>query len=152
MEKLEKAIEYFEKQRQIFEQKRNIDGPTFSPRCEFYDIAINAIKTKFKEEKAAAQVELFNIFWKEYPKKTDRPAALRAFKKINPDSQLFKNMLAALEFQKKTPQWEKDGGQFIPYPSTWLNGWRWEEFIQEKTELEDDIIQKGMKTVPIFKK
>ena len=36
-------------------------------------------------------------------------------------------LLEALEKQKKSAQWVKDGGVFIPHPATWLNGKRWED-------------------------
>ena len=38
-------------------------------------------------------------------------------------------LLSALEQHKKSPQWTKDGGQFIPYPATWLNGKRWKDQV-----------------------
>jgi hypothetical protein len=41
-------------------------------------------------------------------------------------------MLSAVEAQKQTDQWTKDGGQYIPHPSTWLNQGRWED----ETEIE----------------
>ena len=37
--------------------------------------------------------------------------------------------MSAIEAQKKSPQWTKDGGQFIPHPATWLNGKRWEDQV-----------------------
>ena len=36
-------------------------------------------------------------------------------------------LLDAVEAQKRSPQWTRDGGQFIPYPATWLNQRRWED-------------------------
>ena len=36
-------------------------------------------------------------------------------------------MIQAVQAQRASPQWQKDGGQFIPLPSTWLNGRRWED-------------------------
>lgn len=38
-------------------------------------------------------------------------------------------MLAALAQQKKSPQWVKDGGEFIPHPATWLNQGRWQDEV-----------------------
>ena len=42
-------------------------------------------------------------------------------------------LLDAVEAQKKTPQWQKDNGQFIPHPTTWLNGKRWEDEVVTST-------------------
>lgn len=36
-------------------------------------------------------------------------------------------MAAALERQKRSRDWTKEGGQFVPYPATWLNQRRWED-------------------------
>ena len=36
-------------------------------------------------------------------------------------------MLAALERQRASDQWRKEGGRFIPLPATWINGRRWED-------------------------
>ena len=35
----------------------------------------------------------------------------------------------AIEQQKESAQWSKDNGQFIPHPTTWLNGKRWEDEV-----------------------
>jgi len=69
----------------------------------------------------------FDEFWKAYPRKVAKPAALKAFNKISPSDALFAEMLAALEWQRLQDQWQKDGGAFIPHPSTWLNGERWRD-------------------------
>ena len=69
----------------------------------------------------------FERFWKAYPKKTGKDAALTAFKKRKPDDKLLNEMIFALGQQKKSPEWLKDGGQFIPNPSTWLNQGRWKD-------------------------
>ena len=71
--------------------------------------------------------ELFDRFWNAYPKKKAKGHALTAFKKLRPDGGTVEKMLAALEWQVKTEEWRKDGGQYIPYPATWLNGRRWED-------------------------
>jgi hypothetical protein len=69
----------------------------------------------------------FERFWEAYPRKVGKGQAERAFLKLNPDPQLLDRMLQAIGRQKQTPQWLKDGGEFIPHPSTWLNGKRWED-------------------------
>ena len=32
-----------------------------------------------------------------------------------------------LERAKRSDQWIKDGGRFIPHPASWLNAARWED-------------------------
>lgn len=85
----------------------------------------------------------FDDFWKTYPKKVSKNNALKAWKKLNPNDDLIKKILSALEEQKQSPQWQKDNGQFIPYPATWLNNRRWEDCsdlaIAKKTEYSFDV-------------
>lgn len=69
----------------------------------------------------------FEDFWSFYPRKVGKDAARRAFAKRNVDDMLLAKMLDALETQKRSPEWKKDGGQFIPHPSTWLNQGRWQD-------------------------
>ncbi len=71
--------------------------------------------------------EGFNAFWKAYPRKVAKQAALKAWRKLNPDTGLVQTILRAVEQQKASPGWQKDGGRFIPYPATWLNGERWND-------------------------
>jgi len=69
----------------------------------------------------------FDEFWKAYPNKTGKDAARKAFDKRKPGKQLLIDMLEAIEAQKQSEQWRKQGGQFIPNPSTWLNQGRWQD-------------------------
>ena len=41
-------------------------------------------------------------------------------------------LLDALEVQKRSNDWTKDGGQYIPYPAKWLNKRRWEDSMDAK--------------------
>lgn len=76
----------------------------------------------------------FAAFWEAYPKKAGKAAALKAWNKLAPDVVLQEQMGKALEVQKQSQQWRKDGGQFIPMPATWLNGRRWEDEVQTQTQ------------------
>ena len=68
--------------------------------------------------------EDFAVFWKAYPRKESKVQARKAFAKVDGRLDI---LLQALEAQKQTEQWRRDGGQFIPYASTWLNQKRWED-------------------------
>lgn len=76
------------------------------------------------------EVEMrFTRFWAQYPKKVAKVDARKAFMRLNPDDELLGVMLSALERHKASEGWTKDGGRFIPYPSTWINQRRWEDEI-----------------------
>jgi len=73
--------------------------------------------------------DLFAKFYKLYPNKKGKANAQKAWKKINPDPELFNLILSGLAKYCASPDWTKDGGQFIPHPATWLNGKRWEDEV-----------------------
>lgn len=91
-------------------------------------------KHKTEREGQAAKEALFSTFWKAYPKKRDKPKAKRAFIKIKNIEKVFPVMMQALEKQKVSSDWQKDGGQFIPYSASWLNGERWEDVEQVEVQ------------------
>lgn len=83
-------------------------------------------KEKEKKEKEDIS-QRFDRFWAAYPNKKAKQDAFRAFQKLKPDDDLLNRMLAALEREKESAQWQESGGRFIPHPATWLNGRRWED-------------------------
>lgn len=90
-------------------------------------------KEKEKENKkendlrAREEAERFDRFWMAYPRKENKQKALAAYLKLHPDETTLAAMLAAIERQKASDQWQEDGGRYIPHPTTWLNGRRWED-------------------------
>lgn len=85
-------------------------------------------KTNTKNKNKDIQTK-FDRFWSAYPKHQSKPQALRAFSKVDPDDELMEQIMNAIEIQKQSDQWTKDGGQFIPLPATWLNNSRWEDDV-----------------------
>ncbi len=76
------------------------------------------------ENKCYACEEGFTSFWDAYPRKEGRQKALEAFAAVDAPLAL---LLSALDTQKKSKQWQKDDGAFIPMPANWLNDRRWED-------------------------
>lgn len=82
-----------------------------------------------KPFKSLRQQGYFNRFWQAYPRKRGKGQAEKAWCNLqpSPNETLLETMLAALACARDSPDWHKDGGQFIPHPATWLNGKRWED-------------------------
>ena len=74
--------------------------------------------------------ERFERFWSVYPKKVGKGAAKAAFMKIKPSQDLTDKMVEAVRVASKSIQWQKEKGQYIPNPSTWLNQGRWEDSME----------------------
>lgn len=77
------------------------------------------------------QEQLFDEFWAEYPKKRSKGQAEKTWVKLKPDEQLFEAIMTGLKRAKTSVDWAKNGGQYIPYPSTWLNAKGWEDEYEE---------------------
>ena len=68
--------------------------------------------------------ECFNFFWLQYPTKTNKQAAVKAWLKLKMDESLYQQIMVAVAKQKNWQQWQEG---YIPHAATWLNGKRWED-------------------------
>lgn len=89
----------------------------------------NACVQECEPIKETALEQRFNDFWAAYPKKVAKGAAYKAWKRLKPSQELTNKIISAIEEQKRSEQWTKEGGRFIPNPATWLNAERWEDEI-----------------------
>ncbi len=105
------------------------------------DIKINVARFRSKsscnhignrqEEEEEIEIEIektttFDHFWTAYPKKIGKKAALKSWNKAK-DKPTLEAILEQLSRQKKSDQWTKDAGQYIPNPATWINQGRWDD-------------------------
>lgn len=91
-------------------------------------------KTKNKKKKDTPPNPLngegasgFDDFWKAYPRKVAKQEARKAWYRLSPGEALVTEILSAVDRSKRSDQWQRDNGSFIPYPATWINGRRWED-------------------------
>ena len=89
--------------------------------------------TQTSSSKSANQLDGFERFYKLYPRKQKRPAAERAWKKLDLSSELQELLIEALAEHCKQVDWIKEGGQYIPLPASWLNDRRWEDVLKSGT-------------------
>jgi DNA replication protein DnaD len=87
-----------------------------------------------KNDKNDKNICSFDAFWEVYPRKVAKAKARKSWDKLSPDDELLGQIISALEQQKQSRDWIKDNGQFIPYPTTWLNQRRWEDELPERIE------------------
>lgn len=79
----------------------------------------------------------FEIFWKAYPKKVGKGKAFESWQKIKPSAELQAKILRAVSEQSRSAQWQKENGQYIPNPVTWLNQRRWDDSPQQPIRKKD---------------
>lgn len=78
--------------------------------------------------KGGEYTDEFECFWKAYPNGKGKAAASKAWGRLSPEnrSQALENVRHRAAHD---PDWTRDGGQFVPMASTYLNGRRWEDEI-----------------------
>jgi hypothetical protein len=120
----------------------------------------NNIKIKIKQNEASRELDnalttvkeplkkadgyncrFFNEFWDNYPKKIGKGKAWEEWNRIGvkKDEILIKTMISVIDHFKTTEQWQKDNGQYIPNPATWLHQKRWEDEIMEPIPNSDSF-------------
>lgn len=126
-------------QMHLLKSTNAIDGTDKSNNIYIYNMStdINTDKKTHERTSENGLDTLFDEFWKAYPRKVNKPAAKKAFRRISPSRELLDKMLGAISRFKLSPGWTQDSGQFIPYPSSWLNGERWNDMEQGGTDSED---------------
>jgi len=94
--------------------------------------ATNQLPTTKQEYKKLRNKEItysveFELFWKTYPKRTGKIKALEAWNKYNGARPPIEIIIRKVEELKKTDQWSRNNGQYIPNPATWINQGRWDD-------------------------
>ena len=77
----------------------------------------------------SADADLFERFWKVYPRHTAKQTARQAWNrlKLTADDPRLDAMRHGLAVAKQSHDWVKEKGQFVPHAATWLNGKRWDD-------------------------
>jgi len=81
----------------------------------------------------------FELFWEAYPRKVGKMKAFQSWVK-HVDQEVISRVMASLEVQKKSRQWNEENGRFIPHPTTWLNQHRWEDQLELEKQPQRDYI------------
>jgi hypothetical protein len=77
--------------------------------------------------------DLFDEFWKEYPKKSDKRVALKAFKSAMKRAKFEDILAGAIAYRHATSSTE---ARFVKNPATWLNADAWENEIAPSPDSE----------------
>lgn len=96
----------------------------------------SSIDTKKRVRKKNEDTEEFKAFWDAYPRHANKPGARTEFAKADVP---LETLLDSIEQWKKTDQWSKDDGQYIPYPAKWLKERRWEDTPVAKAQPKNKL-------------
>ena len=84
--------------------------------------------------------EQFETFWQSYPNKKNKFNSFKAWKRLSEKDKV--DAIKALPKHKQQESWMKEGGQYVPMASTWLNGRRWEDEIALKSGYSAEYLLK----------
>lgn len=84
----------------------------------------------------------FDSFWKAYPHKIAKKAALAVWNKLKPNDATQAEILAAIAKQSLQDAWKRDGGKYIPHPRTWLNQERWKDEIKGSQQTKAETFER----------
>lgn len=83
----------------------------------------------------AWEPEMFERFWRAYPRHEDRKTAVAEWDKLRPDLKLMREMSSALDRAKTTDEWRRGVG--IPYACRWLSKQRWTDEPNDPIDIPD---------------
>lgn len=88
-----------------------------------------------------ASLARFDEFWSLYPRKVAKPKAQAKWVKLTEAERAA--ILADIPRKAASEQWTKDGGAFIPHPTTYLAQRRWEDEVMLIAH-RNGVVQHGM--------
>lgn len=94
---------------------------------QHYYRVMNTVKQSKKED------ESFTKFWNAYPNKKSKKKARVTWSRISIKNHT--KIFESLKNHKNSIQWKKKNGEFIPHPTTWLNGERWDDDIKSHSRI-----------------
>tara|TARA_R110000868_G_scaffold405614_1_gene685170 strand:- start:716 stop:1357 length:642 start_codon:yes stop_codon:yes gene_type:complete len=134
-----KSVELNEelKQYQVVSEKnkKNRSAGLVAPKSDEYKKTEERGKKKLTNE---AKEKFFLAFWSIYPRKANKGTGRSAFYKVHPDN--YAKITADVTKKKQSPDWLKENGKFIPYPSSYLNA---EAYLDEAEASYDALSELG---------
>ncbi len=74
----------------------------------------------------------FLQFWELYPRKKAKPIAKAKWEALTTEIQQL--ILKDIPKRVEGREWQKDDGEYIPHPATYINQERWEDSIEKGTK------------------
>jgi len=84
----------------------------------------------------------FEEFWKAYPRKASKGDALKAWGQTAKERPPLDELTLKVANLAASYQWKREGGQFIPYPASWLRAHGWNDEVGTKNAPDDKPLRK----------
>lgn len=100
-------------------------------RCSRNPIQSESVSESESQSEPSAGIgameRAFERFWSAYPRQQRKYDAWQAWQSLAPDEALTDRIIAAVRAAAHSKQWQRECGQFIPYPENYLRRRRWED-------------------------
>jgi len=83
-----------------------------------------------RERRQQNQRMMFNHFWLQYPRKSAKQLAIKAWEKLNPTEDLAIRIMHDVG-ERQFYEWSRNDPKFIPYAATYINQRRWEDELDK---------------------
>lgn len=113
------------------------DKPNADPDDPAGSFALTPLSAKEGLLGPSFDQQMFDRWWSAYPKKHGKRAAWQEWFKLRPDKPTVDRWLIVLEQQKRSREWLKEGGQFIPDPERYLKRGRYDDTVIERPFVDD---------------
>jgi len=127
----QKIVDQFTQHNAVLIEKYGIDTLSIPYQTGNDTVSLSVTVTKQKQNRnsnsVSDTVSEFDDFWKCYPKKVGKVEAKKAWARANGTRPPTEQIIAKINQLKKSKQWTKDGGDYIPNPATWLNRGGWDD-------------------------
>lgn len=142
------------KLREIFltlNMDKNVRVPAYLTRTKMSDkpgqkSTNNEITPIYNNTSNNTHIE-FGKFWELYPKKVEKKKAEAKWNRLKKTEQ--DAILTDLPKRKATEQWQKAAGQYVPNPTTYLNGERWNDSIVTPASIVNYMEQREAQNLKI---
>jgi hypothetical protein len=85
------------------------------------------IQEQEQEQSSAPAGDGFDDFWVVYPKHEAKKDAQKAWSKLKPSTETRDRIMADVDRRRRSFDWRKEHGKFVPYPASYLRSQRWED-------------------------
>lgn len=145
------SVNFLKKHQNLPENKIGKDKlPSYSeltPELLPYEVEVEVETKTIDRTTSDLYSDDFEAFWTAYPRKVGKGEAAKVFKAHRLGGVKLQSVLDAVEAHKKTDQWKKDSGQFIPHPTTWLKQKRYDDQVViefDSAQAEEDAWARRM--------
>jgi hypothetical protein len=128
-------------------EKKRVSGGEPSALAPVQEGSPDAGRALAVRESRMTKAELFERWWKHYPKKVGKTAAFGEWMHLpGVDEAFTARAIATLEWQRRTPEWVKENGQYIVDPERYLKRGR---FLDEPRDTIG-ITDRDMRTANVL--